>query len=172
MKRGQIWISAVLYMALGVVALTIILAAGVPMVQKMKDKNSVTQTKNVFLLLDQNIRGVVNEGPGARRYISPLQLSAGEFYVTPDRLIWNMTTKAKLLEPGVVINEGAVEMRNYETFLEDEFVMNLQLNYVDIAVLQLSSEFSNPFVGVYSMSIEHTGEYQDSKPIVKISMTG
>jgi len=158
-KRGQIWISAVLYMALGVVAITIILSAGVPMVQKMKDKNTVAQTKNMFFILDENVRGVLNEGPGARRYLSPFEVSAGEFYVGEKTLSWNLTTTAKLIEPGVVINEGSVELLNFQSFLEDEFFMNIKLNYSDLAWLNLKSQFQNPFTGVYSMSIENTGSY-------------
>ena len=54
-------------MALGVIVLTIILAAGVPMIQKMKDKNSFSQAKTVFFTLNQNINDVINEGPASRR---------------------------------------------------------------------------------------------------------
>ena len=179
-KRGQIWISAVLYMALGVVVLTIILAAGVPLVQKMKDKNTVTQTKNMFFVLDENIRGVLNEGPGAKRYLSPFEIRAGEFYVDADndKLTWNITTTAKLIEPGIEMSEGAVKMQNYETLLADEYIMNLKLDYAATAKLSLVSDFQNPFAGVYSLSIKNTGTYTDdaqppaNRPIVEITIAG
>lgn len=176
-KRGQIWISAVLYMALGVVILTIILAAGVPLIQKMKDKNTVTQTKNMFFVLDENVRGVLNEGPGAKRYLSPFEVRAGEFYVNTDKdlLTWKITTTAKLIEPGIEMSEGAVKMQSTKTLLVDEFIMNLMLNYTNVAKLNLVSDFQNPFTGVYSLSIKNTGTYMpapDNRPIVEITISG
>ena len=45
MKNGQTWISAVLYIALGTILLTIILAAGLPVINNLRDKNVVIQTQ-------------------------------------------------------------------------------------------------------------------------------
>ena len=39
-KSGQIWISAVIFITLGIVAISLILAAAIPLVGKIKDKNS------------------------------------------------------------------------------------------------------------------------------------
>ncbi|MEA3378755.1 MAG: hypothetical protein U9Q69_03885 [Nanoarchaeota archaeon] len=175
-KRGQIWISAVLYLALGVIVLTIVLSAGVPLIQKMKDKNIVTQTKNIFFTLDENVKAVVNEGPGARRYLSPFEIKAGDFYVDNEtsRFLWNYTSSAKLLETdGFVLEEGAVKLQNYQTLVEDEFIMNIALDYSEILQFSLNSEFQNPFSGIYSLAITNTGSYTDvNKPIIEIALTG
>jgi len=58
MKKGQIWISAVLYIALGVVAISIVLSAGVPLINKIKDKNTIVQTKDILFAVDNIIRKV------------------------------------------------------------------------------------------------------------------
>ncbi|MBS3172364.1 hypothetical protein J4438_02180, partial [Candidatus Woesearchaeota archaeon] len=62
-KKGDVWVSAILYTALGVVLLTIILAAGLPAIQKMKDSYTSKQTKELMLVLDKNIKTVYHEGP-------------------------------------------------------------------------------------------------------------
>ncbi|MFA5887721.1 MAG: hypothetical protein WC852_03360 [Candidatus Nanoarchaeia archaeon] len=185
-KKGDVWISAVLYMALGVIVLTIILAAGVPMIQKMKDKNSFSQAKTVFFTLNQNINDVINEGPASRRYMSPFEIKSGEFTIdeTNDRIIWSMKTKAKMMEPsydftqtpGVdtpsipEFQEGDLYMYAQDTNIVDEYIASLKLDYTDIAHIQLESPFAGPFAGTYSLTVEHMGEYEDNLPKIKIKI--
>ncbi|MBU2638387.1 MAG: hypothetical protein KJ955_05410 [Nanoarchaeota archaeon] len=183
-NKGQIWISAVLYMALGVIVLTIVLAAGVPMIQKMKDKNSFAQAKVVFASVNDNIMEVINEGPGSRRYLSPFEIKAGDFVVdeTDSLVVWSMKTNAKLMEPSYFFTgtptgvpefrEGALYIYARETNIVDEYITNLKLDYKDTAHLKLDSIFTGPFAGTYSLTIEHTGSYDpvDSLPEIKIKV--
>ena len=87
--KGQIWISAVLYSALGIIIITIILSAGLPLINKIRDRNLVTQTKDIMRTLDDNIKKVANEGPGSKRFLSPLIIDGGELviYETNERLL-------------------------------------------------------------------------------------
>mgnify|MGYP001558011191 FL=1 len=55
-KGASIWISAVLYFGIGIIILTILLTAGLPVINKLRDKNIVIQTKQVMHTLDENIR--------------------------------------------------------------------------------------------------------------------
>ncbi|HII15520.1 MAG TPA: hypothetical protein HA362_04375 [Nanoarchaeota archaeon] len=174
-NKGQIWISAVLYMALGVIVLTIVLAAGVPMIEKMKDKNSFAQAKTVFFTLDDNIKNVINEGPGSRRYIAPFEVKAGEFKVDEENgfLVWSLKTKAKLMEPSYdftqtalvdppripLFQEGALYLFAQDTNIVDEYVVNLLLDYSTMANIIVDSPFTGPFSGTYSLTIEHSGTY-------------
>lgn len=193
-KKGDVWISAVLYMALGVIVLTIVLAAGVPMIQKMKDKNSFAQAKTVFYTVNDNMKEVINEGPGSRRFMSPFEIKTGEFNVNEEnnQIIWSMKTQAKMMEPsyyftdkpmeedptceGIVgtgipcFREGDLYLFAQETNIVDEYIANLKLSYNGIAHLQLDSPFSGPFAGSYSFTIEHTGTYEDDLPIIKLKI--
>lgn len=190
-KKAQIWISAVLYMALGVIVLTIVLAAGVPMIQKMKDKNSFGQAKAVFFSVDDNMKEVINEGPGSRRYLSPFEIKAGEFTVDEDNsmIVWSMKTKAKLMEPSYYFTnlpsgepsptgvpefrEGALYMYARETNIVDEYIVNIKLDYSGIARLELDSPFEGPFAGTYSLTIENTGDFGEGgtePPKLKVSV--
>ena len=181
-KKGDVWISAVLYMALGVIVLTIILAAGVPMIQKMKDKNSFSQAKTVFFTLNQNINDVINEGPASRRYMSPFEIKSGEFTIDQanDRIIWSMKTKAKMMEPSYdfkgditdvpEFQEGDLYLYAQDTNIVDEYIANLKLDYTNTAQIQLESPFAGPFAGTYSLTVEHTGTYEDNLPVIKIKI--
>ena len=75
------WISAVLYIALGTVAITIVLSAGVPVINKIKDKNTIIQTRDIMLSLDNIIREVRDEGTGSRRVISPFTIKGGSMFI-------------------------------------------------------------------------------------------
>ena len=171
--KGQIWISAVLYTALGLVIITILLSAGLPLINKIRDRNLVTQTKNIMHTLDDNIRKVVNEGPGSKRFISPLVIDSGELIIdeTNDRIIWSLKTNNKMAEPNIIFDEGSLKMFLNETAVEDEYIVNLELRYDNFADLQLSSQYGNPFIGEYSMSIEHDGTYTNSKPVIIVSVS-
>ena len=82
-KKGDIWVSAVLYIALGMVVITIILSAGMPLINKMKDKNTIVQTKDLFFNLNANIETVANEGLGSKRFISTFLISSGDMKIDP-----------------------------------------------------------------------------------------
>ena len=78
MKLGEVWVSAVLYLALGLILITIVLAAGIPLINKIRDRNTVAQTKDILFVLDKNIRTVASEGTGSKRYVSPVNIDAVE----------------------------------------------------------------------------------------------
>ncbi len=99
-KKGDVWVSAVLYFGLGIVILTIILSAGTPVVNRLRDKNIVLQTKEVMHTLDSNIREVAREGPGSQRPLT-VDIRKGEFVIdrVNDKVEWSYNTKALLSEP-------------------------------------------------------------------------
>ena len=66
-KKADIWISAILYIGLGVILLSIVLAIGIPTVNRIRDKNTAIDTENLMNELDSNIRTVYSEGTGSKR---------------------------------------------------------------------------------------------------------
>ena len=104
-KKGQVWISAVLYFLIATVIITIMLEAGLPLVDQMKDKSIFSQTKNQFIEINQQIKEVGAEGEGSKRII-PIQIKKGELSVDDEKIQWEMDTKAKILEPRSIINLG------------------------------------------------------------------
>lgn len=170
MKRGQIWISAVLYIALGVILITIILAAGVPLIEKIRDRNTFLQTKEMMFAIDDNIKTVATEGTGSKRFLSTLNIDRGEliFDVTNNEIKWTMNTQYKSAETGIDFKEGPLILTNEETNVKDEYLLSIKLNYTNIISLELESDFQNPFKGTYSMLVEHTGQFDNNDPIIKL----
>ena len=119
-KEGQIWISAVIYIALGVIAIALLAAAAVPLVKKMRDRNTFEQTKDLMSEIDDAIRQVVAEGPGSQRFLSPINIKKGELYISGrgNDIQWTMETKAVLQEPNSEIESGGLILR----FDEDELI--------------------------------------------------
>ena len=69
-KKGDVWISAILYFGIGIVIITILLTAGLPVINKLRDKNIIIQTKQVMHTMDDNIREVIKEGTGSQRVVT------------------------------------------------------------------------------------------------------
>jgi len=180
-KKGDIWVSAVLYIALGMVLITLILSAGIPLVNKMRDKNTISQTKKLLHAIDENIRTVANEGPGSKRYLSPVEVSSGVLAIEDKNsdddealgeiIQWNITTANKLMEPGMDFPEGSLIMRMEEGVLEDEYILSITARYKDVANLTLNSKFQNTMTGRYSVTIEHAGDYgENGIPEIRITV--
>jgi len=184
-KKGDVWVSAVLYIALGMILITLILSAGLPLINKMRDKNVIVQTKNLLFNLNANIESVANEGAGSRRYISPVVISSGALSIDPtnDWVLWKMTTKNLMMEPNrmdtgpdslKVFTEGALNMWTVETAIEGEYEIFLQLKYgyLDISYGGVDTECTSApsLTGSYSFSIENRGS-SAGKPIINICVT-
>lgn len=156
-KRGGIWVSAILYVAMGVVLLTIILAAGLPAIQKMKDSYTAKQTKDLMLRLDDNIRTVFHEGPSSQRTVS-LNIGRGEFIIDEedDLILWNVESSAIISEIGVPVTEGNLQVLTSELGIKDKYRVDLQLNY-SVVGLNLTYEGPQKLSGNSKFSILNKG---------------
>ena len=169
MKKSQVWISAVLYMGLGVILLTIILAAGMPVVNRLRDKNTVLQTKELMFGLDETIRAILSEGPGSRRAIR-LVVGKGDFSIDPaaNKIEWTMNTKIMLSEPEKDIEEGTLMIRTDETDVEKEYSTTLTLNYGGI--VNIHEDSVKKITGTYDLIIINKGVIPD-QDVPTISIT-
>lgn len=104
-RKAQIWISAVLYTLIVVVAIVIVLSAIVPLINKMKDRAVFQKVKNEFINLDIDISEVAGEGLGSQRTI-PIDIQNGMLKVTGGKIFWEMQSEAKLLEPRTSLRLG------------------------------------------------------------------
>ena len=149
-KKGDIWVSAILYFGLGIVIIGIILAAFTPVINRLRDKNIIVQTKGVFQVLDSNIREVAREGSGAQRPLT-IDIRKGEFKIDNDnhKIIWTYPSKALLAEPCTdpldpakcpSILEGNVKIIvNSPSPLNKNYLTELSLEYTDKAYLHYTS---------------------------------
>src|SRR3989344_1349204 len=68
-KKAQIWESSILYLLIISVVIAIVLEAGVPMMDNLRDKSVVMQIRDSFINLDQHIREISTAGPGSQRVV-------------------------------------------------------------------------------------------------------
>lgn len=162
MKKSMIWISAVLYIALGIAAISLVLAATLPLVNNLKDKNTVIETKEIMFSIDNAIRQVTSEAPGSRRTLY-LEIKKGELYIDKtmdnegnNKIIWTMKTRSFIQEPNIIIEESYLKTYLNESIIIDEYQANLELDYHNID-LQLESSKNNPFSGPFNMVIQNNG---------------
>ena len=167
-KKGDIWISAALYTAIGVIMVTLILSVGMPFVNKLKARNTVLQTKNVLYEFDSTIRSVYNEGFGSRR---PLFVEIGEGDFTIDnvneKISWKTISEEKLgIEPDLAkpIEEGNLKINSRS--LGQGYEIELFLDYKDEIDIESSLKLLS---GKYNLVIEHV---YDTKDYVNIRESG
>lgn len=108
-KKSQIWISAVLYVLMTAIIMVVVLEAGTPILNNMKDKAIFTQTRDNFMSLNQHIVDVSNSGPGTQRLI-PIQIKKGYLKVDNEKIKWYMDTKADIIEPMSKISIGNLKI--------------------------------------------------------------
>lgn len=171
-KKGDIWISAVLYMALGIIVLTIVLAAGLPVVNKMKDRQTLVQTKNLMSELDKNIRTVYNEGPSSKRTLD-IKIGRGEFEIfeDEDQINWTLKTSVLLSEPGIPITEGNLIILTKEEAISGDYKVTISLNYAENININYSNSQPNILSGKNKISILNLGsDNNPNNPRTKIKL--
>ncbi|HIG98047.1 TPA: hypothetical protein HA231_01330 [Candidatus Woesearchaeota archaeon] len=104
-KRGAIWVSAVIYVLIGVVVLTIVIEAGIPLIRSLQERGNVNRARNTFTAIDGQIVEVAREGQGSQRVV-PLEVSEGTVKVEDGRLRWKIETTSKVMEPRTRVDLG------------------------------------------------------------------
>lgn len=169
-KKGAIWVSAILYIVIGIIAITLILNAGLPLINRMRDRNIVSQTTQVLDAFDQKVRFVANQGPGA---LEPfyVEIKNGELIIDENQetIIWNMKTEDRSQEPGVVFEEGNLATFLNETIIKNEYLINIYLDYSNRLNISLTSDAGNVLKGPYQLSIRHTGVV-NNLPVISIEV--
>ncbi|MBT4334283.1 hypothetical protein HOD61_00505 [archaeon] len=153
-KRGQIWISAVLYMAIGIVIISLIMAVGVPVIQKMSDRHTLVQTEEMMASLDEIVRSVKGQGLGAQDVVS-MGLNKGTFNIdeTNDQISWQMETTALLSEPGYPVTHGNLILLT--EVKGNRYDVTLTLNYTSTIDITYSGML--PISGKHRIAIQNKG---------------
>ena len=108
-KKAQIWESAILYLLIISVVIAIVLEAGMPMMNNLRDKSVVMQVRDSFINLDQHIREISTAGPGSQRVV-PLETKKGTLKVDDGRILWSMDTEAQIMQPGTSQKFGNIRV--------------------------------------------------------------
>ncbi len=172
-KKGDVWIGAILYFGLGIVIITILLAAGLPVINKLRDKNVVIQTKQVMHSLDENIREVIKEGPGSQRIVT-VNLKKGSFTINDsgEILIWKYkNSKVLISEPGINVPEGKLVIRTDNSAVKGSYDISIYANYSGLANITRSVGKPLTLEGINDLVIKNIGLDPSGNVSVSISET-
>ena len=179
MKKGDIWIATVIYIAIGVITLTLIVTAGVPLINDMRDRNTFVQSKDVMHSIDEAINTVVSDGPGSRRALNPVIIKKGELSIitgVEDNFIyWQMQTKAKIQEispksgiadeDAVIVEEKNLRIIEYtDPLLVDYYIIKISSDYSHRpggAVRLIGEGETSKLTGKFGLIISNEGIDQD-----------
>ncbi len=158
-KKGDVWISAVLYFGLGILVISILLAAGLPVINKLRDKNVVLQTKEVMHTLDQNVREVIREGPGSQRVLT-INIKKGSFVIDEleDKILWQYNDSRILIsEPGIDVVEGKLIIKTLNAATKGKYNIEIATQYRGIADINQAEGRVSTLVGLNDLVIRNEG---------------
>ncbi|MDO8555545.1 MAG: hypothetical protein Q7R96_00030 [Nanoarchaeota archaeon] len=173
-KKGAIWVASVLYLAVGLVALGLLLTAALPAINKLKDRNTVAQTKQLFYTLDEYLRTVVVEGVASQRELNPLTINKGIFTINETNIHWQLPTEALIIEPStpeekIIKKEGNLELWEEKTPTVGNYLMHLDLHYETIGLYVNPDSAGMPLLGTYRLLFKNWGASED-RVIVNVSI--
>ncbi|MFA4887318.1 MAG: hypothetical protein WC595_03840 [Candidatus Nanoarchaeia archaeon] len=170
-KKGDVWVSAILYFGLGIIIITIMLTAATPVINKLRDKNIIIQTKDIFQVIDANIREVAREGPGAQRPLT-VDVRKGEFsFPNAGAVQWKYESKALIADVCVrppapalpladdacpQVREGNVRIVVRPGNADKSYDTKLQLNYTGVLYVKYG-EVSKTVAGNTALVIRNFG---------------
>ncbi len=173
-KKGDVWISAVLYFGIGIVIITILLTAGLPVINRLRDKNVVIQTKQVMHTLDENIREVIKEGPGSQRVVT-INIKKGvvEIDAELDEIKWVFDGANILIsEPKIDVEEGKIIIRTEEGAEGGTYDISIISRYTDLNVdLTRGTGDVGGIIGIGDLVIRNNGVDPSIPGKVQISVS-
>jgi type II secretory pathway pseudopilin PulG len=160
MDKGQIWVSAILYILVVTVVLVIVLNAGVPVLRDLQDKSVFTKQKNAFLSLNQQINDISEEGIGSQRVV-PIEIEKGNLELKDGALKWNLRTDANILESGQQIELGNLYISSNADVSATSYANNytLENTYMRIAFHKCEDQDTCTF--------NHSCLMMDNQPVFK-----
>ena len=140
-KKSEIWISAIIYTLVTILALTLILNTGIPILTEIKDRAVFERVKEIMLDLDKQIMEIARQGEGSQASVS-FEVKDGQIRFHNNQLIWEIKTNSEIISPrsktrlGNLILSSNANVRTIET--EDYYIMEsyIQNDTFRVAILK------------------------------------
>ena len=164
-KRGEVWVSAILYTLIIIAAMILILKIGVPILEKIKDRSSFSNAKTTMLSIDKTINEVANEGEGSQRII-PIDVKDGKISIKNNEITYELKTKTNVMESRSDQNFGNLKIssnsnvKTFETNLSYIMQTSIDGDIFNVSIKKIGSEnnFSNINTNNLIESIWYNGE--------------
>jgi hypothetical protein len=146
-RKSEIWVSVIIYTLVAVLALTLILSTGIPIINEIKDRSAFSKVKEIMLDLDKHITDIAAQGPGTQSSVS-FEIKDGELRFSDNQIIWEIETDSKIISPktsqvigNLIISSNA----NVKAFtLNDSFLMqsSIKNDTFSVKIARIGSEES------------------------------
>jgi len=136
-KKGQMWISVIIYTLVAVLALVLILNTGLPILNEMKDRAVFSKVKDAMLSLDSQITDVASQGEGSQAIVN-LEIRDGQAFIENNQFIWEIDTTNEIVSPrtssqiGNLIISSNANVKTYET--DYDFIMETTIDSDNFSV--------------------------------------
>lgn len=138
-KKGQVWVETAIYTLIGLTIIAIVLSAAIPQIEKIKDREIISQTVNALNILNLKIFEV-GEAVGNSRTVD-LRIAKGRLEINSEdnSLIYILEdTVLELSEPGQVIKEGDISLKTEK--YGKNYNIYLTINYTDFNLMYNEKE--------------------------------
>jgi type II secretory pathway pseudopilin PulG len=126
-------VSAVMVVAISLVAVTIVLSIGMPAVDRAKDAALISEAKGVMQNIDSAARQVLFDGNGAQRVFS-ISSTGGDYFVEKgtDSIMFRLNSISGVIDPGTYKREGNLLITAGSGANASVIQLTLQFNGTDI----------------------------------------
>ena len=119
-KKGQIWISAIIYTLVSILALVIILNTGIPLLTELRERAVLERVRGIAIELDNQIREIASQGEGSQA-TAAFDGRDGKVRFEDNEFIWEVETESELISPktstklGNLVIASNANIKTYET---------------------------------------------------------
>lgn len=172
-RRGQVWVETVIYTLIALVLIGTVLAFVKPKIEQLQDKAIIEQSLVVLENIDNQIKSVIQGGPGNRR-IMDIGLKKGDLNIDAknEQILFSLESKQMYSEEGEVVDIGSVKAlttpygKNYNVVLWINY-SGYDLSYRgDLEEIKTITKSSNP----YKFIITNNGTLDSGKIQIDLSV--
>ena len=159
-KKAQIWVSLIIYVLIIVTVIVIVLKAGLPLIEQMRDRIVFSRTRDSMANLDEQIRLVAGEGIGSQRII-PFIVRDGAISIGENRMKWEIVTENEIIESKTKVDMGnLIITSNSEVIAKEEAgVFVLKNSYLTVNISKIGGSDPDDWVPLSTSDVIETIEY-------------
>ena len=178
-NRAQIWVETAIYTLIGLTIIAIILTIATPQIEKIQERQVITQTITSLNELNNEIQNV--EQSAGNRKIIFLKITKGKLEINPsnNKITYTLdNAKLEFSEPGKQIIEGDIIIQTDK--FGNRYNIKLELDYKTGPETILDIKFKNDNINVeilhsgatpYKLQLENKGIVNIGDPtIIDISL--
>ncbi|MFC1698170.1 hypothetical protein ACFL1H_07550 [Nanoarchaeota archaeon] len=142
-KRGQIYVSAILFIAIMIVIIAIVINFSGGIVEDNKLKVEYVNSKNAMLNLDNVVQDVAQQGVGSQKEFL-FEMEQAKLYVEDGSLVWELESDEPIIASGVQLNLGNVRVASSAdvTASQDNNFIVLENDYILVNFTRIGSSGS------------------------------